>query len=93
LAIAGLGMQQKGGKRKQGAQWHVWGARWSYTAQFEPACNRALQPNTCPSITMLEFGEQRTDFDTGLVPQITYYSRVGLELGKLLVHQRGMAPP
>lgn len=29
----------------------------------------------------------------GLVPQVTYYSRVGLELGKLLVHQRGMAPP
>jgi hypothetical protein len=29
----------------------------------------------------------------GIVPQLTYYSKVGLELGKLIVHQRGMAPP
>lgn len=29
----------------------------------------------------------------GLVPRVTYYSRVGLELGKLIAHQRGMAPP
>jgi hypothetical protein len=29
----------------------------------------------------------------GMVPQLTYYSKVGLELGKLIVHQRGMAPP
>jgi hypothetical protein len=29
----------------------------------------------------------------GLVPQMTYYGRVGLELGKLIAHQRSMAPP
>ncbi|OAK97536.1 hypothetical protein IQ06DRAFT_254092 [Phaeosphaeriaceae sp. SRC1lsM3a] len=29
----------------------------------------------------------------GIVPQLTYYSKVGLELGKLIAHQRGMAPP
>ncbi|KAL5119793.1 ATP synthase subunit G atp20 [Pleosporales sp. CAS-2024a] len=29
----------------------------------------------------------------GLVPTLTYYSKVGLELGKLIVHQRGMTPP
>lgn len=29
----------------------------------------------------------------GMVPQLTYYSRVGLELGKLIAHQRSMAPP
>ncbi|KAH7086430.1 mitochondrial ATP synthase g subunit-domain-containing protein [Paraphoma chrysanthemicola] len=28
-----------------------------------------------------------------LIPRVTYYSRVGLELGKLIVHQRSMAPP
>ncbi|PSN67120.1 hypothetical protein BS50DRAFT_573863 [Corynespora cassiicola Philippines] len=28
-----------------------------------------------------------------LIPRVTYYSRVGLELGKLVAHQRGMAPP
>ncbi|KAJ4292750.1 ATP synthase subunit G atp20 [Kalmusia sp. IMI 367209] len=28
-----------------------------------------------------------------LIPRVVYYSRVGLELGKLVVHQRGMAPP
>ncbi|KAF2677770.1 putative mitochondrial F1F0-ATP synthase g subunit [Lentithecium fluviatile CBS 122367] len=28
-----------------------------------------------------------------LIPRVTYYSRVGLELGKLIAHQRGMAPP
>jgi F-type H+-transporting ATPase subunit g len=31
--------------------------------------------------------------NAGIVPQLTYYSKVGLELGKLIVHQRGMAPP
>ncbi|KAL6708849.1 ATP synthase subunit G atp20 [Coniothyrium glycines] len=30
---------------------------------------------------------------TGLVPKATYYGRVGLELGKLIAHQRSMAPP
>ncbi|KAH6643149.1 mitochondrial ATP synthase g subunit-domain-containing protein [Boeremia exigua] len=29
----------------------------------------------------------------GLIPQATYYGRVGLELGKLIVKQRSMAPP
>ncbi|KAH3907245.1 hypothetical protein HBI56_183800 [Parastagonospora nodorum] len=29
----------------------------------------------------------------GMVPLLTYYSKVGLELGKLIVHQRGMTPP
>jgi F-type H+-transporting ATPase subunit g len=29
----------------------------------------------------------------GIVPQLQYYSKVGLELGKLIVHQRAMAPP
>ncbi|KAF1832587.1 hypothetical protein BDW02DRAFT_502666 [Decorospora gaudefroyi] len=29
----------------------------------------------------------------GLVPQATYYGKVGLELGKLIAHQRSMAPP
>ncbi|KAF3002389.1 hypothetical protein E8E13_002053 [Curvularia kusanoi] len=29
----------------------------------------------------------------GLVPKATYYGRVGLELGKLIVQQRSMAPP
>lgn len=29
----------------------------------------------------------------GVVPLLTYYSKVGLELGKLMVHQRGMTPP
>ncbi|KAL1612831.1 ATP synthase subunit G atp20 [Paraconiothyrium brasiliense] len=28
-----------------------------------------------------------------LIPRVIYYSRVGLELGKLVAHQRGMAPP
>ncbi|KAF1954629.1 mitochondrial F1F0-ATP synthase-like protein g subunit [Byssothecium circinans] len=28
-----------------------------------------------------------------LIPRVTYYSRVGLELGKLIAHQRAMAPP
>lgn len=34
-----------------------------------------------------------TILSLGLVPQVTYYSRVGLELGKLVVQQRAMAPP
>ncbi|KAF1922900.1 uncharacterized protein M421DRAFT_426394 [Didymella exigua CBS 183.55] len=29
----------------------------------------------------------------GLIPKATYYGRVGLELGKLITHSRGMAPP
>lgn len=29
----------------------------------------------------------------GLVPKATYYGRVGLEVGKLIVQQRSMAPP
>jgi hypothetical protein len=29
----------------------------------------------------------------GLVPKATYYGRVGLELGKLIAHQRSMQPP
>jgi F-type H+-transporting ATPase subunit g len=32
-------------------------------------------------------------FTAGIVPQLQYYSKVGLELGKLIVHQRAMAPP
>jgi F-type H+-transporting ATPase subunit g len=33
------------------------------------------------------------NFVQGLVPRATYYGRVGLELGKLIAHQRSMAPP
>ncbi|KAF1943520.1 hypothetical protein EJ02DRAFT_373358 [Clathrospora elynae] len=32
-------------------------------------------------------------FVQGIVPQATYYSKVALELGKLIAHQRNMAPP
>lgn len=34
-----------------------------------------------------------TWISTALIPRVIYYSRVGLELGKLVAHQRGMAPP
>ncbi|KNG48824.1 atp-dependent rna helicase rok1 [Stemphylium lycopersici] len=33
------------------------------------------------------------NFVQGLVPRATYYGRVGLELGKLIAHQRSMQPP
>ncbi|RMZ67346.1 atp-dependent rna helicase rok1 [Pyrenophora seminiperda CCB06] len=33
------------------------------------------------------------NFVQGLVPKATYYGKVGLELGKLIAHQRSMQPP
>ena len=46
-----------------------------------------------PGINQTIVNSMLTHFITALVPRITYYSRVGLELGKLVVQQRGMAPP
>ena len=37
--------------------------------------------------------ERLIDKSPGLVPRATYYGRVGLELGKLIAHQRSMQPP
>lgn len=37
--------------------------------------------------------ELKLTCNPALIPQVVYYSRVGLELGKLVAHQRGMAPP
>ncbi|KAH9880758.1 hypothetical protein IAQ61_001052 [Plenodomus lingam] len=34
-----------------------------------------------------------TTTPAGIIPTATYYSKVGLELGKLIAHQRAMAPP
>jgi F-type H+-transporting ATPase subunit g len=42
---------------------------------------------------MILHPESHTDIITGLVPKATYYGRVGLELGKLIAHQRSMQPP
>ncbi len=45
------------------------------------------------SVKLLGIWSKHTDKALGLIPQAVYYSKVGLELGKLIAHQRNMAPP
>lgn len=49
--------------------------------------------STSPTSQSQGYTKTHADNPPGLIPRATYYGRVGLELGKLIVNNRGMAPP
>lgn len=58
----------------------------------EAASSVAASANNAANATTGRVGKM-VGFVQGIIPTATYYSKVGLELGKLIAHQRAMAPP
>ncbi|CBX97746.1 similar to mitochondrial F1F0-ATP synthase g subunit [Plenodomus lingam JN3] len=56
------------------------------------ASSAAASANNAANATTGRVGKM-VGFIQGIIPTATYYSKVGLELGKLIAHQRAMAPP